>query len=74
LGLTNLEREKGYPAADHPKRKEPAIKRTGSARQKTARWAKKNATTVLIRYQMFVTAMFRVKSLDSVLVIGKKIF
>jgi hypothetical protein len=32
LGLTKLEREKGYyPAADHPKRKEPAIKRPSFA-------------------------------------------
>jgi hypothetical protein len=49
LGLTKLEREKGYPAADHPKRKEPAIKRPGFAGQKTAQWTKKNATPLPIR-------------------------
>jgi hypothetical protein len=36
LSLTKLERKKGYPAADHPKRKDPAIKRPGFAGQKTA--------------------------------------
>ncbi len=43
MGLTKSEREKSHPVADHPKGKEPAIKRPGFAGQKTAHGAKKKA-------------------------------